>query len=67
MYILQCKPSFNFTDLDKSLYKKPNSILGCISGSRMSRALEVMTLYSVSQTEFGFWVFMYSCSLSFGY
>lgn len=66
MYILQCKPNYNFTDLDKNLYKKPNSILGCISRSRMSRALEVMTLHSVSQTEFGVWVFVYLCSLSFG-
>lgn len=37
--------------------KSPSPLRGCVSRSRMSGALEVMTLYYVNQTEFGVWVF----------
>lgn len=41
----------------KIYMKSPSPLRGCVSRSRMSGALEVMTLYYANQTEFGVWVF----------
>lgn len=61
MCVLRCESCHSVTDLDDSLYGKPSLILGCIHRSKMSRALEAMTLYSASETEFGVWVFGVHC------